>query len=68
MGCNALTAKVSFGGGKLGFVGIIYKDDLYKKELGNVSFIVPASEGAYPDFRGLTTNDQKKQKISRFEK
>ena len=31
MGRNALTAKVSFGGGKLGTVGIIYKDELYKK-------------------------------------
>ena len=68
MGRNALTAKVSFGGGKLGCVGIVYKDNLYKKESGNVSFIVPASEGAYPDFRGLTTIDQKKQKISQFEK
>ena len=68
MGRNALTAKVSFGGGKLGTVGIIYKDELYKKESGGISFIVPASEGAYPDFTGLTTNDQKKQKISQFEK
>ena len=57
---NALTAKVSFGGGKKGCLGTVYNNVKFRVESGGTDWVVPASQGAYPTFPANSTNDQKK--------
>ena len=40
---NALTAKVSFGGGKKGCLGTVYNNVKFRVESGGIDWVVPAS-------------------------
>ena len=65
MACNARTVKSSFGGGKNGHEGLVLRDPTYVQRAG-VSFVVPASKGAYPTFAVGATDDEKKVAIAEF--
>jgi hypothetical protein len=62
---NALTAKVHFGGGNRGCLGVVYTAAKYNTETG-VDWTVPATQGAYPIFATSATDDEKKLSISEF--
>ena len=55
---NALTAKVSFGGGKKGCLGVVYSKAKFWVEAGQ-DWIVPQSQGAFPHFPARATDDEK---------
>ena len=63
---NALTAKVSFGGGKKGCLGTVYSNVKFRVESGGTNWVVPASQGAYPTFPVNATNETKKKLIAKF--
>ena len=63
---NALTAKVRFGGGKKGSLGVVYKNAKFRIETGGTDWIVPAMQGAYPTLPANATDDKKKAIISEF--
>jgi hypothetical protein len=65
LGRNALAIKVSFGGGKRGCLGEVFPADKYLADTGE-EWNVPASEGAYPNFDGDATEQEKKREISAF--
>ena len=62
---NALTAKVHFGGGTRGCLGVVYTPTKYIAETGT-NWIVPTTKGAYPTFPTNATDDEKKLAISEF--
>ena len=62
---NALTIKVSFGGGKKGSLGLVFSATKYFAEAGQ-DWIVPVSEGAFPLFTAGMTDNQKKDRISDY--
>ena len=62
---NALTAKVHFGGGTRGCLGVVYTPTKYFAETG-FNWTVPTSLGAYPTFPTNATDDEKKLAISEF--
>ena len=62
LAANALTAKVEFGGGKKGCLGVVYKNSKLRVEAGE-DWVVPASQGAFPAFP-LGANDDTKKKIT----
>ena len=62
---NALTAKVSFGGGKKGCLGVVYSNAKFHVESGH-DWIVPQSQGAFPFFPPQATDDEKKKIIAKF--
>ena len=63
---NALTAKVRFGGGKKGSLGVVYDNAKFRIESGGTDWVVPAAQGAYPTFPANATDDEKKRMISEF--
>ena len=63
---NALTAKVNFGGGKKGSLGVVYENTKFRIESGGTDWVVPAEQGAYPTFPANATDDEKKALISEF--
>ena len=63
---NALTAKVRFGGGKKGSLGIVYENAKFRIKSGGTDWTVPASQGAYPAFPANATDHEKKAIISNF--
>ena len=63
---NAMTAKVRFGGGKKGCLGVVYENAKFRIESGDINLEVPASQGAYPTFQTDATDDEKKAAISEF--
>lgn len=65
LGRNALAIKVSFGGGKRGCLGEVFPRDKFLVEAG-VEWVVPESEGAYPNFDASATEQEKKREISAF--
>ena len=65
MGSNSIVVKCSFGGGKLGCLGIVYNNTRFRAKSGH-DWIVPASRGAFPTFPNGATLAQKKQLISGF--
>jgi len=62
---NALTMKVSFGGGKKGSLGLVFSAAKYLAEAGQ-DWIVPASEGPFPLFTPNMTDLQKKARIADY--
>ena len=62
---NALTVKVSFGGGQKGTLGWFFSATKYYAEAG-VDWIVPVSAGAFPLFIAGMTDEQKKANISEY--
>ena len=62
---NALTAKVHFGGGTRGYLGVVYTPTKYFTETG-IHWTVSTNQGAYPTFPTKTTDDEKKLAISEF--
>jgi hypothetical protein len=65
LGRNALAIKVSFGGSKRGCLGEVFSRERFLEEAG-VEWIVPESEGAYPNFNANATEQEKKREISAF--
>ena len=65
LACNTLTAKVHFGGGNRGCLGVVYTNAKYLNKTG-VTWTVPASTDAYPTFATNAINDEKKLAISEF--
>jgi hypothetical protein len=65
LACNTLTAKVHFGGGSRGCLGVVYTATKYLTETG-VNWTVPSTQGAYPTFPTTATDDKKKLVISEF--
>ena len=65
LACNALTAKVHFGGGNRGCLCVVYTAIKYHTETG-VNGTVPATQRAYPTFVANDTNDKKKLAILEF--
>ena len=63
---NALTAKVRFGGGKKGSLGVVYENAKFRIESGGTDWVVPAEQGSYPTFPDDATDDEKKGIISEF--
>ena len=62
---NALTIKCSFGGGKRGCLGIVATPAAFRIEAGS-DWIVPASQGSYPNFPAGASEFDKKVLISEF--
>ena len=62
---NARAVKSSFGGGKNGHEGLVLRDATFVQR-AHVSFVVPASKGAYPTFVAGATDDEKKIAIAEF--
>ena len=62
---NCLAVKSFLGGGKHGLMGMIMADDLYLNEAG-VAFVVPVSEGSYPNFPAGADEDAKKRETALF--
>ena len=58
-------AKVSFGGGKKGCLGCVYKNTKFRVEAG-VNRMVPATQGAFPIFPANATDNKKKKLITEF--
>ena len=65
MARNARAVKSSFGGGKNGHECLVLRDATFVQRAG-VSFVVPASKGAYPTFAAGATDDEKKIAIAEF--
>ena len=63
---NAMTAKVRFGGGKKGCLGVVYENAVFRIESGDINWEVPESQGACPTFHPNVTNDEKRAAISEF--
>ena len=61
---NALTAKVRFGGGKKGSLGVVYDNPKFRIESGGIDWTVPKEQGAYPTFPDGASDDDKKRIIS----
>ena len=62
---NCLAVKSIFGGGKHGCMGMMMADDLYLVEAGE-AFVVPVSEGSYPNFPAGADEDAKKRETAAF--
>ena len=62
---NCLAVKSFLGGGKHGLMGMIMADDLYLNEAG-VAFVIPLSEGSYPNFPAGADEDAKKRETALF--
>ena len=62
---NALTIKVSFGGGKKGTLGLVFSATKYFAEAG-VDWVVPVSAGSFPIFTTGMTDEEKKATISEY--
>jgi hypothetical protein len=62
---NALTAKVHFGGGNRGCLGVVYIAAMYHTETG-VNWTVPATQRAYQTSVANATNYEKNLAISEF--
>ena len=62
---NALTARMHFGGGTRGCVGLVYTRTKYIAETG-INWTVPTTKGGYPTFPTNVTDDEKKLAISEF--
>ena len=56
---NALTAKVRFGGGKKGSLGVVYENAKFRIESGGIDWIAPEEQGAYPTFPAGASDDEK---------
>ena len=65
MARNALTVKVSFGGGKHGLLALVIGDDEFLKETTK-TWIVPETQGAFPTIAANATEINKKKTISKF--
>ena len=65
LAANALTAKVGFGGGKKGCLGVVYKNEKFRVEAGQ-DWVVPATQGAFPTFPPGVDDNTKKQIIAKF--
>ena len=65
MARNALTVKVSFGGGKHGLLALVIGDDEFLKETTKTC-IVPDTQGAFPTIAANATEINKKKTISKF--
>ena len=63
--CNCLAVKSIFGGGKHGCMGMMMADDLYLVKAGE-AFVVPESEGSYPNFPTGANEDNKKRETAAF--
>ena len=62
---NARAVKSLFGRGKHGHKSLVLRDATYVQRAG-VSFVVPASKGAYPTFAMGASEDEKKIAIAEF--
>ena len=62
---NALTSKVSFGGGKHGCLPLVIGGTLFTQETQQ-TWTLPASQGAYPTFNANLPVGEKKKAISQF--
>ena len=62
---NALTVKVSFGGGKHGVLALVLGDDAFFEETEK-HWVVPATQGAFPAIPADASPIQKKKIISKF--
>ena len=62
---NYLAFKSIFGGGKHEYMGMMMADDIYLVEV-RVAFVVPVSEGSYPNFPAGVDKDAKKQETAAF--
>ena len=62
---NALTVKVSFGGGKKGVLALVIGDAAFLKE-AKQAWALPASQGAFPTIVANATPTAKKKAISKF--
>ena len=59
LAANALTAKVGFGGGKKGCLGVVYSNAKYRVEAGT-DWRVPETQGAFPTFPDNASDAEKK--------
>ena len=55
---NALSIKLSFGGGKHGHKGLVTKPTIYQIDTGK-DWVVPETGGVYPTFRSNATKNAK---------
>ena len=62
---NALTVKVSFGGGKHGVLALVIGDNEFLKETAK-NWVLPATQGAFPTIVASSTAISKKKTISKF--
>ena len=62
---NCLAVKSIFEWVKHGCMGMMMTDDLYLVEAGE-AFVVPESEGSYPNFPTGANKDDKKQETAAF--
>ena len=62
---NCLVVKSIFGGGKHGCMGMMMVDDLYLVK-ADEAFVVPVSEGSYPNFPAGSNKDNKKRETAAF--
>ena len=62
---NLLTLKVSFGGGDSGCLGVVFNNAKFHAETGE-TWIVPQSQGAFPNISSQATEQEKKIAISEY--
>ena len=62
---NALSIKLSLGGGKRRHKGLVTNPEIYRIDTGK-DWVVPATGGVYPTFRANTTENAKKLTIAEF--
>ena len=62
---NALTSKVSFGGGKHGCLPLVIGGTMFTQETQQ-TWTLPASQGAYPTFNANLPVGERKKAISQF--
>lgn len=63
---NTLTIKVCFGGGKQGWLGLVYSNAKFRIKFGGIDWVVPTLQEVYPIFQLNATNNEKKATISEF--
>ena len=62
---NSLTSKVSFGGGDSGCLGVVFNNVKFHAETGE-TWLVPVSQGAFPNINPGATEQEKKISISEY--